>query len=249
MYFAYFDESGDSGMGTKSPTSAFALACVLIHDNDWLNALDQAVAFRRYLRDQFRIPMRAELKATSLIHNSGDIKAAELTFDARMAAYRAVMRFQRKTGLVKVFAIVLAKDRIQKRDTDVRDRAWEFAIQRLERFGSANKDNILVIPDEGHGDFLRRKIRAMRRFSYVQSMYGTGSLDRRAVNILEDPVERKSSDSYFIQFADLDAYAAVKRVLPGPHIDGSLWDEMDTARLREVTASRTAPGIVVWPWT
>ena len=247
MYFAYFDESGDSGMGAKSPTKTFTLACILIHDKDWLNALDQTIAFRRFLRDQFRIPTRAELKASWLVHNTGDIKVAELTFGTRLAAYSAAMRFQRKAGLFKVFAIVVVKDRIKKRETDVRDTAWEYAIQRLERFGTTNKDNILLCPDEGHGDFLRRKVREMRRFSRVPSMFGTGPLDRRASNILEDPVERKSSDSYFIQLADLNAYASVKRVFPGPQINGSLWEELGVARVREVTGSRTAPGIVVWP--
>ena len=135
MYFAYFDESGDTGFDA-SPTGTFSLACVLVHDKAWLSALDQVVAFRTYLRDNFRISPRSELKASWLVHNKGDIRASGLTFPARMAVYEAGMRFQRKTGLFRTFAIVIKKNEITKRPSDVGDIAWTYAIQRLERFGT-----------------------------------------------------------------------------------------------------------------
>lgn len=37
MYFAYFDESGDSGT-VASQTNTFALSCILLSDKDWLSA-------------------------------------------------------------------------------------------------------------------------------------------------------------------------------------------------------------------
>jgi len=81
-FFAYFDESGDTGF-VRSPTATFALSCLLIDDRDWLSALDQTIAFRRYLRDMFHIRPRAELKAAWLIHNKGDIRESGLTYPAR----------------------------------------------------------------------------------------------------------------------------------------------------------------------
>lgn len=197
MYFAYFDESGDTGMTALSPTTAFVLSGVLIHDSRWLSALDQVVAFRRYLRDQFRISPRAELKASWLIHNRGDIRDSGLSFAARINAYRAAMRFQRKAGLFRIFAVLIRKQAITRLPADVRDIAWHYAIQRLERFGTANKDNIHVLPDEGHGEFIIKKIPAMRRFHYAPSAFGQDGLDRKAENIVEDPSDRKSRESFF----------------------------------------------------
>jgi hypothetical protein len=151
MYFAYFDESGDSGFH-NSPTDTFSLSALLLHDTQWLKALDSTIAFRRYLNDQFHISPRDELKASWLIHNKGDINKAKLTYPARMAAYKAVMRFQRKINVFKVFTVIVVKSRIlRKEESDVRELAWRYAIERLERFGTANAENLHVLPDEGHG--------------------------------------------------------------------------------------------------
>ena len=157
MYFAYFDESGDSGFH-HSPTDTFSLSALLLHDKNWLKALDSTISFRRYLNDQFHISPRHELKASWLVHNKGDIHKAKLTYPARMAAYKAAMRFQRKINHFKIFTVIIVKSRILKKNqTDVREVAWRYAIERLERFGTSQSENIYILPDEGHGEFIKKK--------------------------------------------------------------------------------------------
>jgi hypothetical protein len=118
----------------------------------------------------------------------------------------------------------------------------------LERFGTANKDNIHVLPDEGHGEFIRKKIRAMRRYNNVPSAFGGPSLDRKAQNIVEDSSDRRSHESYFIQLADLNAYAAFRRVFPGATFGTDVYDELGDARITAVNSLSGGPtGIVVWP--
>lgn len=247
MFYAYFDESGDTGLGAGA-SATFALSCVLINDRDWLSALDQLVAFRKYIHANFHISPRDEIKATWLIHNKGDIRKANVNFNARIAAYKAFMRFQRKSAIFKVFTILIQKDKVTKRPFDVRDYAWQFAIQRLERYGTLHKDNIHVLPDEGHGDFIMKKIRAMRRFNHVPSAFGSGSLQRNAENIIEDPSNRNSRHSFFVQLADLNAYAAFRWVNPSPSFGKEMWEELGSARVLEVNKLRGGPpGIVVWP--
>jgi hypothetical protein len=249
MFFAYFDESGDAGLAAGSSTPAFTLSCSLIHDKDWHSALDAIVAYRRYLKANFRIFPRQEIKANYLLHNGGGLQDAGLSFSSRMAVFESAMRFQRKCGFFKVFSVVICKDKITVRTKDVRDTVWEYALQRLERFGVAKKDNIHVIPDEGHSDFIRKKIRKMRRSNYVRSAFGDGGLlERKLVNIIEDPSERKSHESNFIQLADLNAYASYRKVYPGPNFDGAYWDVLGDCRLTEVNQLRGGPlGIVSWP--
>jgi len=248
MYFAYFDESGDAGYA-NSPSETFTLACVLVHESQWLEALDRLVSYRRYLRTRFGLPTRAELKAHWLVHRKGPLKHLGLTFAARMSLYRSAMRFQRKTELSTVFAVVINKTKIHSQGTvDPRERAWTYSIQRLERFGTRKGENIIVFPDEGHGDFIRKRIRAMRRFSRPPSAFGNEPLDRKAENILEDPSDRRSDHSYFIQIADLNAYAAFRRVHPGNKFDGAMWDELGSIRDQHVNKVRGGPpGIVSWP--
>lgn len=247
MYFAYFDESGDSGLDA-SPTDTFALSCILLNDRDWLSALDQTIAYRRYLYKNFRISPRSELKASWLIHNRGDIKSSGLTYPARMAAYKSAMRFQRKLGLFKIFTVIIVKTRITQRSSDIREIAWRYALERLERFGTATKDNIHVLPDEGHGEFIRKKIREMRRFHFAPSAFGDGTLERKAENIVEDSSDRRSHESFFVQFADLNAYASFRRVFPGASFGIDMWEELGSARVSAVNRLSGGPaGIVVWP--
>lgn len=107
---------------------------------------------------------------------------------------------------------------------------------------------IHVLPDEGHGDFIIKKIRAMRRFHYVASAFGDGSLDRKAENIVEDASDRRSGHAFFIQLADLNAYAAFRKTQPRANFDEEIWDKLGDTRLSEVNRNRPAPpGIVLWP--
>lgn len=246
MYFCYFDESGDSGY-QNSPSQAFTLGCVLVDDTNWLSTLDQIVQFRRYLKDNFRIPPRMEIKANSLIHGRGPISQLNLSFNARMNAYLAAMRFQRNLSLTRTFAILINKDQVRKQTVDVRQWAWERAIERLERFGTAEGKNLHIIPDEGHGFFIRRLLRKMRRIHTVRGHYGS-TLTRRAENIVEDISERDSKESYFVQLADLNAYAAYRVVYPSGTMDRKYWDELGTTRINEVNRLSGGPtGIVIWP--
>jgi hypothetical protein len=88
----------------------------------------------------------------------------------------------------------------------------------------------------------------MRRFNHVPSAFGSGTLDRKAMNIVEDSSDRRSTESFFVQLADLNAYAAFRKAFPSASFDGTVWDELGEARLAEVNKTRGGPtGIVVWP--
>jgi hypothetical protein len=252
MYFAYFDESGDNGrIDQGSPTRTFTLACVLVHDKKWLSALDKTAAWRRSLKAEFGIPVTAELKSNWLIHNKSDqIRNAKLSFERRIDVFRSAMRFLRDAApIFRVFGVLIVKYRIQLAHVDPRDKAWEWALQRLERFGRENGENIHVIPDEGHGQFIRKKIRKMRRFNRVKSAFGQGTLNRLIDNIVEDPSDRRSQESFFIQLADLAAYSAFRRCVAGKNFGKEIWDTLGDTRVQEVDAVRGVgpPGIVVWP--
>jgi len=46
----------------------------------------------------------------------------------------------------------------------------------------------------------------------------------------------------------LNAYAAYRRIFPGPNFGEEIWEELGAARLVEVNKLRGGPtGIVVWP--
>jgi hypothetical protein len=72
--------------------------------------------------------------------------------------------------------------------------------------------------------------------------------------LLDDPVPKRSSESYFIQLADLVAYAAYRKVFPPiararpTVVPQTMWDELGPATLRAVNMySGGPPGIVQRP--
>jgi hypothetical protein len=71
VYVAYVDESGDDGIrGSRS----YALACVLVESSHWASTFDQLIAFRRFVRSRYGVPVRAELKANYLLRDGGPLR-------------------------------------------------------------------------------------------------------------------------------------------------------------------------------
>lgn len=251
MYFAYVDESGDAG---ASGSRTYTLGCILLASSTWPGAFDEVIDFRRFLRSHFGLPVRAEIKANHLLRNGGAFRPLALSESARFGVYRLHLRLQAKLGL-QSFAVVIGKPALAriKPSTDPRDVAWEYLLQRLERFTTKNDTEVLLVHDEGDEARVRRLARKARRAGSAGSAFGTGSLRRPATRVLDDPVPRDSTQSYFLQMADLNAYAAFRYVVPPPHrrvqiVPQSMWDELGGARLLAVSElSGGPPGIVKYP--
>jgi hypothetical protein len=245
VYFAYIDESGDPG---PAGSATYSLGCVLVDADTWPNRFDRLIDFRRHLNGLFRLPVRAEIKANYLIRNAGPFRGLGLGDSARFAIYRQCMRLHPKLGF-KTFAILINKAAHAGQAADV--LAWERMLQRLERFATYNDEVILVVHDEGNAVAVRKIARKSRRAGIAGSMIGTGVLKRPFDRLLDDPVSRNSTQSYFLQLADLTAYAAYRRhyppppAVPIPIVPQLMWDELGSAVLGEVNKySGGPPGIV-----
>jgi hypothetical protein len=259
VLLAYVDESGSRGF---TGSSTFSLGCVLLNSTDWPDVFDEMIGYRRFLNRQFGIPVRAEIKANHLIRNKGAFFALGLSEQARFAVYRGLMRLQPKLGLL-AFGIVIRKDELAQRgrtDVDPHDVAWEYLIQRFERiterglFDQGGPFELMVCHDEGHELRVRALARKARRMGTAGSMFGTGSLRRNARRIVDDPVARDSRQSYFVQLADLNAYAAFRAIYPPPPrltptVPQTMWDELGEARYWPVNRHKHQRplGVVVWP--
>jgi hypothetical protein len=247
MFFCYVDESGDPGY-ENSPTRYFTLGCLLIHEDHWLDALNKSVDLRRYLKKNFNIPARKELKASWILHGKKYFRDINISFSQRLNVYKAAMMLQEASGIMNVFAIVIDKKKVRRKDkVDPRERAWTYAIERMVSYAGEGDENVHILPDEGHGDYIRKRIRRMRRNHVIKGFYG-GALNREARNVVGDCSPRDSSKSYFVQFADLNAYAAFRKVEPGNTIGEELWDTLGQSRIGEVSKLTEGPtGIKLWP--
>lgn len=252
MLLAYVDESGDAGY---AGSQTYTLACVLMDADAWPSAFDGFIAFRRFLRERFGIRVRAEIKANHLVRGNGAVTG--LGEGQRSVVFRQHMRLATKIN-VTVFAVVIEKGKINKRTLNPRDLAWEFLLQRLERTSTKSDEPVLLMHDEGDGLAIRKLARKARRAGRAGSAFGSGTLRTPFQLLIDDPVSRNSGQSYFVQLADLAAYAAFRRLHPPPAKRSSvcpqgMWDELGAAtyvpanQLAASLVPEAPSGIVVWP--
>lgn len=252
MLLAYIDESGNKGDINSGGSLTFTLGCVLVDVDAWPAAFDALLGFRRRVRTKFGVPMRAEIKANYLLRNSGDLRPLGLAPRARNLIYRAHMRILRELP-ARAFAVVIDK-RTDGLTPDGRfDQAWETLLQRLSRTSSAENCTFMVMHDEGENDAVRRWTRRARRHLTAGSAFGTGALNVNADRLVDDPIPLRSNHSYWIQTADLVAYAAFRSVIPpgntaaGQICPQSMWTEIGPATHSAVNRLKriAAPGIVL----
>jgi hypothetical protein len=253
VLIAYVDESGNTGDVDLSGSSlTYSLGCILVDADAWPAAFDEMLAFRRRLKQRFGLPMRAEIKANYLLRNSGPLRSLNLGTGARRTVYRAHMRILQ--GLpARAFSVVVDKrNKPGFAPENIFDLAWEGLLQRLERTSKYESATFIVMHDEGEDDAIRKWVRRARRHLTAGSAFGTGSRTFAASLLIDDPVARRSHQSYLVQAADLVAYAGFRALVPpGPGVAAvchqDMWDELGPAIHRRVTSvrQRSKPGVVV----
>lgn len=254
MLVAYIDESGDTGNNPVRSSKTFTLGCVLVEAESWNNSFSALIDLRRRLKMTYSIPVRAELKANYLIRNTGTLNSTRLSPSQRHLIYRAHLRQLAKDQHAKAFAIVVHKS-MNYFGKDVFDNAWTALLQRLERT-SHNRGGVpvLIIHDEGENPAIRKLARWSRRRLSAGSFRGSGSLLVPFTQLIDDPIPKASRESYFLQMADLVAYAAFRRIYPPSRsiaevVNQNMWENLGQGVLVPANQNRvvTVPGIVeIW---
>lgn len=230
----------------KGATRTMGLGCVLVSAYGWTSALDSMQDLRRGIHQDYKIRIRDEVKGEWLVGIKKHFREARLGDGQLRDIYRRHMNAigRLSTG---IFAIVIDKDKIQKRDIDVEAMAWNMLFQRL-RYRTMQTGHPIVLVHDQTSDYkaLRTRWRKFRRYSY-----DAAGKQVAAPLLLEDPVSRESDQSYFIQLADLAAYAATRRIIPpqGKRIarcSPEMWMEAAPALLTTVSSDR-GDAIVTWP--
>lgn len=224
MYLIYVDESGDPGM-LNSPTKHFVLSGLVIHETRWNAYLDNLVAFRKRMRNSFGLRLKDEIHAAHFISSPGAV--AYLRRDVRLSILRFFIDEIKAMTDFRAINVVVNKQS-KAPDYDVFRNAWRALIQRFSNTmayrnfpSTANPEDCgLVIPDQTNVKKLTTLLRQMRRFNPVpnQQQYGPGYRNLRIRNMVEDPFFKDSSESYFIQAADLVAYFLYQEIAPNSYI-------------------------------
>jgi hypothetical protein len=258
MYFIYADESGDSGRSAGG-TPFFVISGLIIHESYWNETFARFLDLRRNLSRRYHVPQRIALHATDIVNGNGDFRHSlyGLSKADRFNLYRDVLEFLAQVTEIRVLNVFIRKDQIPADwDGKIFEWAWTLFIQRfhntIDKNGVLATDNDygLLISDRTQDDRLRHLMRMMRAFNLVPHLGQAGNRRILVTRILDDPVPRNSRHSYWVQMADMIAYALARRDYPRdrlkPYAFETYFDILDPILLKE--ASRyDEQGIVYWP--
>jgi hypothetical protein len=207
VHIIYIDESADESLAVIS-----ALA---IPADQWWKSLKKIVDFRRELRSTDGLYVKKELHANKFVPGRGRPGTRIITKYRRSQIFTEVVKMAATLPEARLFnATAEPPKKILQ--------ALERLLNRINRTMQAWHSLAILICDEGKETAFKRMVRQMRRFNPVPSQFGvwlgTDELTRNipTENIIEDPVFKKSEESFFIQLVDFIAYALLRRERPIP---------------------------------
>lgn len=208
MFLFYLDESYDS--------NAFVLTAIRFKSERWRDAFDATKAFRRYLGSTYGLYVSKELHATEFVAGRGRYAAKPIGKHQRVQIFKEVLHFI--TGLPEV-EVLSVKITVPGCPVDPHLRAFERMLNRIHASLEDYKTEGLLILDEGKEGMLRKIARQMTAINWIPSKYGTWADGNKSKNLtlhrlIEDPLFKASHNSYFLQFADIVAFALLKREVP-----------------------------------
>ena len=225
MYLMYVDESGDVGL-INSPTRYFVLTGLVIHELRWHHALEQFTNYRLRMRESFGLLLKDEIHAGGMLSSPGNL--VRIKRNDRLTIIRHLL-----DELANLEYINFINVRVDKQgkpaDYNPFEKAWQALIQRFENTlnhrnfpGPANADDRgIIFCDETDGAALRKLYRRMRVYNpvpHMRAVHGAGYRQMPLTRIVEDPSIRHSHHSYFIQAADVAAFAAYQWYAPSTFI-------------------------------
>ncbi len=209
MHLLYVDESGDSGIyieNVSRNSRHYILSALIISQDDWFIALKRMKKFREELKNQFGLNLRTEIHASELIRVN------------KLSEYKTIKK-RKRIEILKIFASQIPKifdkariinislDKIKYTSkSDIQKIAWIRLIQRFDNYLTKTvKDKGIIISDTMNQEkMIRNTLRKMRIYNPTPSHFTT-YYNNPIKNILEDPFNRDSKHSYFIQTVDVIA--------------------------------------------
>lgn len=92
---------------------------------------------------------------------------------------------------------------------DILDTALTFSVQRIENdLASEPQNRFIIITDWGRVGKMRKTTRRVQKINFIPSKFAPRPRRQEIQKLIEDPLPKDSSESYFIQLADMVACIA-----------------------------------------
>jgi Protein of unknown function (DUF3800) len=216
--FFYVDESYDD--------QKFCLSALSIRYMDWKDSFKMVQAQRRQLRQNYGLYIRQEIHARDLIAGRGHLGSRVINKYDRVQIFRALLRLIASLPRIMLFNVCLDPDPFE----DVQIKAWKRLLNRIDRtmleadkgwmVSPIYRPRAMIFSDEGKENQITQAFRKVSVYNPTPSRYGgwAGSKTKNIPisRIVEEPIFKKSHQSFLIQLADCAAYALLKRETPLP---------------------------------
>lgn len=208
MYIAYFDETGDDGFPTYS-SELFVLTSIYMHHQDWKDNYNKILNFRRELKKDFGLPVKLEFHTKHFLTDKNPYRRYNMSAEDKKDIVFRFTNLISRLG-VKIVNVVINKKNIVSAQYPVLENALTYNIQRIENtlrnHNDSEKEMFLIITDEGRVGKMRKIARKIQKINYIPSKFGNSPYRQEIERLIEDPLPKKSNESYFIQLADFVSY-------------------------------------------
>lgn len=206
MYISYYDESGDDGYPECS-SPLFVLSAIYLHYLDWKITFNAIREFRKQLKKDFNLPVKMEFHTKHFILNKNPYRLLQICDDKRLLIIELFCEFISNLE-IRIINVVINKNRILSKDYNVLDNALKYSIQRIENdlIKIDSSKRFMIITDQGRIGKMRMTARKIQRINFIPSKYYNKPYRKEIQSLIEDPLQKDSKESYFIQIADLISF-------------------------------------------
>jgi hypothetical protein len=215
MYFCYVDESGDSGKfdannPQKTGTSYFILAGIIVADNKWKVSLERLKTFRKKIAQEAFLPYHVEFHCSEMIDPHKIKSFTSISVPDRWKLLEKYAEIIGQNTAFTLITIVIDKIKSALNPEDYLATCITKLYQAFDEFLKINSSNGILFFDRANEKQVN---------THVRKLLGTGASGEtipgvRIEWVIEDPIFRISSDSMFIQSADVIAYALKEKEFP-----------------------------------
>ena len=133
---------------------------------------DRVKIFRRGLKRDFKITLKADLRATDLWRRKGDFKRLGLSYADRARIFRRTSEFLRYSQEVAILTVSINKGFPKLPSTGkISEIAWTMFLPRYENWLLAKQELGIVVNDEGHEKMARMLSRKMEVYNPIPSLF------------------------------------------------------------------------------
>lgn len=207
MHIVYYDESGDDGYPAYS-SEIFVLSALYLHYLNWKDSYNHIKELRRRLKNAYKFPIKTEMHCKSFLLNKWPYRDFDLCNNDRVEIIKQFCELIAELN-IEIISIAIVKTRIHNPNYDVLDTALKYSVQRIENdmnLGENPNNRFMIITDPGRVGKMRKTTRKIQRINYIPSVLHPGTYRKEIDALIEDPMQKDSKESYFIQLCDIVAY-------------------------------------------